>query len=380
VIHNTPAPLFEWLNESVEPAVRRAIDRVRCADDVQHVAVMPDIHLAADICVGMALGTSRLLYPGAVGGDIGCGMLAIAFDTEADAIGHGSVAGKVLAELYRTIPGHRRHRRSALPMPKDLGALQLSDPSLDAIAREEGALQLGTLGGGNHFVELQSDESNQLWLMIHSGSRAMGQAIRQHHVARAQQTSVPGLLALHAASTQGEAYMHDVEWARAYAAANRAAMGECVAHVLRSVLGASPVESMTVACDHNHVQREEHGGRLIYVHRKGAMPAAVGTPGVLPGSMGTLSYHVEGRGCENALNSSAHGAGRRFSRAAARETFSASDLKHQMRNVWFDPRKVHALREEAPNAYKDVRAVLRAQSELVRVTRTLRPLLAYKSA
>jgi tRNA-splicing ligase RtcB len=297
----------------------------------------------------MALGTSRLLYPGAVGGDIGCGMLAIAFDTEADAIGHGSVAGKVLAELYRTIPGHRRHRRSALPMPKDLGALQLSDPSLDAIAREEGALQLGTLGGGNHFVELQSDESNQLWLMIHSGSRAMGQAIRQHHV-------------------------------RAYAAANRAAMGECVAHVLRSVLGASPVESMTVACDHNHVQREEHGGRLIYVHRKGAMPAAVGTPGVLPGSMGTLSYHVEGRGCENALNSSAHGAGRRFSRAAARETFSASDLKHQMRNVWFDPRKVHALREEAPNAYKDVRAVLRAQSELVRVTRTLRPLLAYKSA
>ena len=109
------------------------------------------------------------------------------------------------------------------------------------------------------------------------------------------------------------------------------------------------------------------------------MPAAADTPGVLPGSMGTLSYHVEGRGCENALNSSAHGAGRRFSRTAAREAFSASDLKHQMRKVWFDPRKVGALREESPNAYKDVRAVLRAQTELVRVTRQLRPLLVYKS-
>ena len=156
-------------------------------------------------------------------------------------------------------------------------------------------------------------------------------------------------------------------------------MGELVAKILRDTVGATLIESMTLSCDHNHVQRESHGSEMLYVHRKGAMPAEAGTPGVLPGSMGTLSYHVEGRGCEKSLHSSAHGAGRRFSRAAAREAFSTADLKHQMRNVWFDPRKVQALREESPNAYKDVRAVLRAQSELVRVTRTLRPLLVYKS-
>jgi tRNA-splicing ligase RtcB len=375
----TPAPVFEWLSESIEPAVRRAIDRVRSADDVLHVAVMPDVHLAADICVGMAIGTSRLLYPGAVGGDIGCGMLAMAFDVDADEVRQGAIAGRLLGELYRRIPGHRRHRRSTLPMPQALRALQLSDPSLDATARNEGLMQFGTLGNGNHFVELQGDESNRLWLMIHSGSRAMGQAIRQLHVARAHETSVPGLVALDAASTQGAAYLNDVEWARAYAAANRAAMGECVAGILKEIVGAAPVESMTVACDHNHVQCEEHSGRAMYVHRKGSMPAEADAPGVLPGSMGTLSYHVEGRGCSDSLNSSAHGAGRRFSRAAARETFSASDLRHQMRNVWFDPRQTKALREESPNAYKDVRAVLRAQSELVRVTRTLRPILVYKS-
>jgi tRNA-splicing ligase RtcB (3'-phosphate/5'-hydroxy nucleic acid ligase) len=134
-----------------------------------------------------------------------------------------------------------------------------------------------------------------------------------------------------------------------------------------------------IACDHNHVAREEHAGESLLVHRKGAMPAGAGAAGVLPGSMGTLSYHVEGRGCPEALRSSAHGAGRAYGREQARRRVTARDLSRQMNGVWFDYRIAEALLDEAPAAYKDVRAVLRAQHELVRVVRTLRPLLSYKS-
>jgi tRNA-splicing ligase RtcB len=264
-------------------------------------------------------------------------------------------------------------------MPESIRNQHLSHPSLDAVAQSDGAAQLGTLGGGNHFLELQADEQGQLWMMIHSGSRAMGQAIRSHHVSLSRETSIRGLPALDATTDEGSAYLQDVEWARRYAEANRFAMALCTVEILRDVIGAAWVESSTLACDHNHVQREEHGGGWLYVHRKGAMPAGDGIAGILPGSMGTMSYHVEGRGCSKSLRSSAHGAGRRFSRAAAREQFGVANLKHQMRNVWFDPRKAHMMREESPHAYKDIRAVLRAQSELVRVTRILKPILAYKS-
>jgi tRNA-splicing ligase RtcB len=139
------------------------------------------------------------------------------------------------------------------------------------------------------------------------------------------------------------------------------------------------VRETLVSCDHNHVAREEHFGESLLVHRKGAMPAAAGAAGVLPGSMGTVSYHVEGRGCAESLRSSAHGAGRAFSREQARRRVTARELSRQMGGVWFDYRIAESLRDEAPAAYKDVRAVLRAQHELVRVVRTLRPLLSYKS-
>jgi tRNA-splicing ligase RtcB len=137
-------------------------------------------------------------------------------------------------------------------------------------------------------------------------------------------------------------------------------------------------DSMTIGCDHNHVQREDHFGQSVLVHRKGAMPAGVGVPGVVPGSMGTVSYHVTGRGNPLSLSSSAHGAGRLFSRHAARERFGRSDLRQQMQDVWFDPRLADSLREESPKSYKDVRSVMRAQEELVRVDRILRPLLVFR--
>jgi tRNA-splicing ligase RtcB len=374
-----PAPVHRWLAEPMERAVANAIDRAARFEDVRHVAVMPDVHVGTDVCIGTAMATRRLIYPAAVGGDIGCGMLAMAYDVEASALRSGAVAGHVLRGLKQTIPGSRRHRRHLLPWPAELDE-PLSNAALDAVARDDGRLQLGTLGGGNHFVELQADDAaGQLWLMIHSGSRQMGQAVRAHHVAAALATKATKVPSLDADAAAGRAYLHDAAWASRYAKANRRAMAECVTQVLRDVLNARPVDGSLIACDHNHVRHERHFGEWLWVHRKGAMPADAGLAGVVPGSMGTCSYHVEGRGCDLALRSSAHGAGRRFSRAAARERFATSDVRTQLDGVWYDPRDLPALREEAPQAYKDVRAVLRAQAELVKLVRTLRPVLGFKT-
>jgi tRNA-splicing ligase RtcB (3'-phosphate/5'-hydroxy nucleic acid ligase) len=258
-----------------------------------------------------------------------------------------------------------------------LAQLPLSHRSLDAIARDEGSVQLGTLGGGNHFVEFQADEEGRLWLMIHSGSRAMGQAIRGHHLARATRVG-SNLHAVDATEAAGQAYANDVDWARAYAAANRQAIAERVAGVAGRILSAPMDWAKTIAVDHNHVARERIGDAELWVHRKGAMPAPPNSPGVVPGSMGTPSYHVIGLGRAEALHSSAHGAGRSMSRESARRSVTERAFHREMTGVWYDYRQAAHLREESPSAYKDVRAVMRAQRDLVKITRTLRPILNYK--
>ncbi len=215
--------------------------------------------------------------------------------------------------------------------------------------------------------------------MIHSGSRALGQAIRDHHFGRAESVS-NRLRALDAKSDAGAEYLHDASYARRYAEASRRAIAEELGRVLTRTLGAHICWDTVITTDHNHVSLESHGGRDLWVHRKGAMPARLGERGVLPGSMGSPSFHVEGRGEEAALCSSAHGAGRALSRTAARAKVSESEFRRQMAGIWYDFRLTERLRDEAPSAYKDIRAVLRAQRELVKVTRTLRPVLNYKGA
>jgi tRNA-splicing ligase RtcB (3'-phosphate/5'-hydroxy nucleic acid ligase) len=373
------APARMWLAEPVNSDVVLAIDRLRRAPDVQRVAVMPDVHLSSDVCVGVAVATSALIYPQAVGGDIGCGMLAVALNIEAAVLASPKIAGRVLRDLGRAVPARRRNRASAISQPRDVSEDALSDPGLDTLRRGEGALEFATLGSGNHFLELQSDEDGRLWLMVHSGSRAVGPAIRDHHLARAQPTE-SRLRGLEAASKAGAEYLHDASWARRYAAASRQAIAELVGDVLADALDAQVRWDTLIATDHNHVALERHAGRNLWVHRKGAMPAHNGEAGVLPGSMGTLSFHVEGRGEQEALCSSAHGAGRALSRTAARHKITQRELQRQMAGVWYDFRIGDQLRDEAPSAYKDIRAVLRAQKDLVKVTRTLKPVLSYKGA
>jgi tRNA-splicing ligase RtcB len=371
------APMRSWRAFPMDHDVSEAIERLRRAPDVQYLAVMPDVHLAADVCIGVAVATSALIYPQAVGGDIGCGMLAVATDLDAAALDNPRAAGQVLSELRRAVPAQRHNRRDTVSQPGDLAGMTLSHSGLESIRRNEGTLEFATLGSGNHFLEIQADDDGRLWLMVHSGSRALGQAIRDRHLERARSVT-NRLRALDAESDLGSEYLRDASYARRYADASRRAIAEAAGRVLATTLRAHLSWETVITTDHNHVSLERYGGRDLWVHRKGAMPARLGERGVLPGSMGTVSFHVEGRGDEESLCSSSHGAGRALSRSAAREKVTERELRRQMAGIWYDFRLAGSLRDEAPSAYKDIRAVLRAQRELVKVRRTLRPVLNYK--
>lgn len=367
-----------WVAEPPEPAVRQTLERLARAPDVTQVAVMPDVHLAAEISNGVAVATQELIYPAAVGGDIGCGYATVAFDGAAAPLRRRAAAEAALSALSRTVPVMRLKRSAGLPdLRGRLAPDELSAPELAAKAVGEGRLELGTLGRGNHFLEFQVDDDGRLWLLVHSGSRAMGQHVAAFHRQRATPAAA-GLAWLAADSAAGQAYLRDVAWARAYAAESRRRMVEAASSVIADVLGSRPDWETFLNTDHNHVQSERHGDRTLWVHRKGANNAAAGAPNVIPGSMATHTYHVTGRGESAALSSSSHGAGRRLSRSAARAQIRRKALARQLGEVWIDARSAGRLVDEAPAAYRDIEAVMRAQRDLVRIVRRLRPVLCYK--
>jgi tRNA-splicing ligase RtcB len=367
-----------WLTGPPPPEVRKAIDRIARADDVRRIAIMPDVHLASGVCVGSVVATSRLVYPQAVGSDIGCGMSAIAFSCGAESIDNPRVAPAILASLRERVP-ILRHRSLAgsQTLPASLG--DLSERSLQAAAAREGRIELGTLGRGNHFLEFQQDSDGRLWLMVHSGSRVMGQEITKFHTSRATKHA-GGLVALDSSQATGEAYLNDVAWAIRYAAASRAAMIERAADIIRGIFVVEPDRSTFMDASHNHARRESYPQGDLLIHRKGASPAAADEPGMIPGSMGAPSFHVLGRGIDEALRSSSHGAGRVMSRGKAGGQISTRRLEQELGSLWLDLTRLHALADEAPSAYKDIRAVMRAQRDLVRIVRELKPILSYKGA
>ena len=368
------ATLAQWVGATPPDNVLASIARMRTLEGAVHVAVMPDVHLAKGVCVGTVLATEGTVYPSAVGGDIGCGMAALGFDADADVI-RPAVGRALLKALSRMVPINRHHR----PLPIRLSPRRrLSLGRLDHALQRDGRAQLGTLGGGNHFLELQRDTADgSLWAMVHSGSRGLGQAISRHHIEVAPRRS-HGLPVLDADSTLGRAYLNDQRRARAYARLNRRLMLDAVAWWLGEHLGIGVRPGSFAQCDHNHVRRERHGGKWLWVHRKGAAPAARGQLGLIPGSMGTASYHVVGKGHDEALRSSSHGAGRAMSRTEARQRISTGQFKRQTQHVYTNPVQHARLREEAPSAYKDIRQVMRCQRELVTVVRELEPVLSYK--
>jgi tRNA-splicing ligase RtcB len=279
----------------------------------------------------------------------------------------------VFAALRERVPAVRQRA----PCDRAAAAIgELSDPALLARVRRDLRVEFGTLGRGNHFLEVQADDGGASWLMVHSGSRALGPAVRDHHLARGERVG-KGLVTLDA-DDAGRAYLADHDVAIAFARSNRRAIADAAAQALHDALGVAVVQDTWQDVVHNFVRREEHGGVPLWVHRKGASSARAGEPGVIPGSMGSWSYHVEGRGCRGALCSSSHGAGRRLARREAARAISTHDVERQLAAVFFERQHAARLRDEAPAAYKDIGAVMRAQRDLVRIVRRLRPVLCYK--
>ncbi len=362
------APIRRWVPGPLTTDVERSLERTSRAAGVMAVAVMPDVHLAHDVCVGTVVATEGVLYPAAIGGDVGCGVTTLRFNGEASQVRRK--AGLVLDRLGSLVPVLRHRVPQRLPAILDVNGVPRI---LRGSALRDGRLQFGTVGRGNHFVELQSDHDGRLWMTVHSGSRAVAPSLQSRY-----RSSDGGLVAVADNSEEAKDFLAAHDWAVAYAEANREEIAARVASILHSLFGMEPEIDSMVTCNHNLVRREDVGGRVLWVHRKGAIPAHVGVPGVIPGSMGSPTFLVKGRGCVAALNSSSHGAGRALSRTEARQRFSERELRRQTAGVALNEKVVGRLVEEAPGAYKDINVVMRAQRELTKVVGRLEPVLNYK--
>lgn len=361
-----PGKVRAWRCGPLSDEVVRATQRLARFDDVERIALMPDVHPSDGVCVGTVLASRSHVHPEAVGGDIGCGMGTLRLGPSRCQL-TAQAAREILAGLRDAVPTHKHRQRMLLP--DELARAELSSEGLRKLLARDGAVQLGTLGRGNHFLELQIDEDQRPWVAVHSGSRALGPAIHRTHC-RGR--------GLEVSSSEGRGYLDDANVAVRYAEANRRAILEQAIGVISRVLEVEPDWSSLILTTHNFVRLESHLGAALWVHRKGAASAAEGELGMIPGSMGTDSFHVVGRGCPESLASSSHGAGRALPRGVAFRRISARRLAREMEGVWFDEELAERLRDEAPSAYKPIGQVMRAQHELVRMLRRLRPVLSYK--
>jgi RNA-splicing ligase RtcB len=347
--------LYSWASDAESGTLDQARKTARLPIIAGHVALMPDAHVGLGATVGSVIPTRDAVIPSAVGVDIGCGMVAAELDDNA-----AHQADRWMAE-------HRPHTRLSQGQAK------------------KALTQFGTLGSGNHFVEVCLDERDHVWVVLHSGSRGIGNQLAQAHIATAKRLrhqlplhlEDPDLAWLVQGTDEFDAYIGDMLWAQDYAAANREQM---VTVVLREVLTAIGFcrEVGRVNCHHNFTQREVHDDQELWITRKGAIKADVGDLGVIPGSMGTRSYVVAGLGSTQSYTSCSHGAGRRLSRTAARKRFSAADLTEAMGDRTWLADKAGRLVDEIPGAYKDIDQVMADQQDLVEVRHTLRQVLNYK--
>jgi tRNA-splicing ligase RtcB len=265
-----------------------------------------------------------------------------------------------------------------VPLPQALVEARLSTSKLEHLRERQGPRQHGTLGGGNHFIELDRDSAGRLWAMVHSGSRGVGAAIFAHHLRVAELAEGAGLAGLDARRPEGGAYLGDLALAVELARANRRWMMDRVTEIIAETTGGQAEAEECIDVVHNFIRPELHEGRPLLVHRKGATTAGAGELAVIPGSMGTASYVVRGLGEPRSYASCSHGAGRVMSRTEAHRRVTIKDLERSMRGVVYDPRRAPGLIEEAPAAYRDIREVLEDQADLVEPLLRLVPILALK--
>lgn len=376
--------LISWGTDVEPETIRQAEKTARLPIVEDHVALMPDAHVGLGATVGSVIPTRGAVIPAAVGVDIGCGMIAAELDVTEDQL--PDALDPLLGRIERAIPAgvgrghHATSNAAATWLASHRPATKLS---ADRAARA--AKQFGTLGSGNHFFELCVDERGHVWVVLHSGSRGIGNQLAQMHIAIARRLANDlhlrledrDLAYLVEGTPEFAEYIADMHWAQDYARANRDQMMDNAMREVFGFLGRGR-ERQRINCHHNFTQTEVHGGRRLWITRKGAIKAERGELGVIPGSMGTSSYIVAGTGNEASWRSCAHGAGRRFSRTRARKLFTPDDLAEAMRGkVWLADRSARLV-DEIPAAYKDIDQVMVDQADLVEVRHILRQVLNYK--
>jgi tRNA-splicing ligase RtcB len=358
------------------------------------VAVMPDVHLGKGATVGSVIPTRGAIIPAAVGVDIGCGMAAVRTTLRASDLPDD--LRPLRNSIERSVPVGNGRGGEHWKLPADIETRITQSgliERLDAIKQKHRAIrtdkldrQMGTLGGGNHFIEICLDESDAVWVMLHSGSRGTGNLIGRYFIEQAREELGKRVLGFHvpdqdlAFFMQGEPlfddYVEAVSWAQDYARHNREAMMARVLAEMRHRLPKFQLEKLAVNCHHNYVQQETHGGVELLVTRKGAVSAREGELGIIPGSMGAKSFIVRGKGNAASFHSCSHGAGRTMSRSEARKRITLAQHRDAIAHV--ECRRDEGVLDESPAAYKDIDAVMAAQSELVEVMHTLRQVLCVK--
>lgn len=380
--------LLSWASLIDEKTVEQARTSSRMPFIYPHLALMPDAHLGKGATVGSVIPTLGAIMPAAVGVDIGCGMIAVRTQfTKAQLLARDLVA--LREQIERAIPlsaGRDNRTIVATAEPRvaeleELAAAKEFDP-----ARYAGRWrnQLGSLGSGNHFIEVSVDETDAVWMFLHSGSRGVGNKIATHHIAVAQRLAKkwwielpnPDLAYLVEGTEEFRRYMAELRWAQHFALLNREEMMDRVARQLSETMGEGVQELERINCHHNFTESEKHFGKQVWVSRKGAIQADAGRLGLIPGSMGTASYVVSGLGNPLSLNSSPHGAGREYSRSAARRTFTHAQLREAMTGIEF--RDTDAFIDEIPQAYKPIDRVMADAADLVEVRHTLHQLVNVK--
>ena len=389
VINGDRVPIRVWANvQEIESDAIRQLKAVAALPWVaHHVAVMPDVHVGKGATVGSVIALRGAVAPAAVGVDIGCGMSAQKTNLSAKDLPDS--LRKLRLSIEAAVPVGRAHHPGAIwdeesELKATGDALMARVSDLDrAVQRFIGkaATQIGTLGGGNHFIELCLDTEQCVWLMLHSGSRMIGNALAQQHMERASKLSHnraladPDLAVFLAGTPQFDAYRRDLFWAQEYAAFNRAVMLARLQRVVRKAWPRVRFEP-AISCHHNYVAEEMHFDEELLITRKGAIRAGLGQLGIIPGSMGTKSYIVRGKGNPASFESASHGAGRRMSRSQAKRSFSVSDLERQTAGV--ECRKDAGVVDEAPKAYKNIEQVMAQQADLVEIVAELKQVLCVK--
>ena len=381
--------VLSWASDvrSVEhPVLAQANKTARLPFVDGHLALMPDAHVGFGSTVGSVIPTRGAIIPSAVGVDIGCGMIAAELPFTSNALGDDLTG--LHAEIARSVPagvnqGHGRTQQFSDHWPtREASDLIAKSQKLWAKATK----QFGSLGSGNHFVEVCLDERDVVWVVLHSGSRGVGNLVAKHHIegAKALMTRYfielddPDLAYLVEGTPEFEAYIADMLWAQEYALGNREAMMDAVLNQVAVWVG-DPfmVPNQRINCHHNYTERENHRGRNVWLTRKGAIRAREGDMGVIPGSMGTRSYIVRGLGSPASYHSCSHGAGRRMSRGQARRTLDTAGLVEAMKGkAWNDD--ATGLLDEDPRAYKDIDQVMEDQKDLAVIEHTLTQVLNYK--